>query len=158
MFSRTKIILVLILSYDWSRLDGVLAILTFVDHSLSLIISFLDSQASFALTTTNTCSLKLQALYSQATPWGWPDGLEHNCRIHLQEFSQTSFLQGSTKVYKKATQASEALLPYFKESKGTQGSIAAFLQDSPSKNFFPMSRLTQKRRKVSTNELPTRRV
>ncbi len=59
----------------------MLAILTFVDHSLSLIISFLDSQASFALTTTNTCSLKLHALYSWATPWGWPDGLEHtHCR------------------------------------------------------------------------------
>ncbi len=75
MLSRTKIILVLILSYDWSRLNGVLAILTFVDHSLSLIISFLDSQASFALITTNTCSLKSQAPYSRATPWGWPYGL-----------------------------------------------------------------------------------
>ncbi len=77
MLSRTKIILVLILSYDWSRLNGLLAILTFVDHSLGSLISFLDSQASFALTTTNTCSLNLQALYSRLTPWGWPDGLEH---------------------------------------------------------------------------------
>ncbi len=77
---------------------------------------------------------------------------------YIQEFLQTSFLRGSTKVYKKATQATEALQPYFKESKGTQGSVVAFLQDSPSKNFFPMSRLTQERRKVSTNELPTRRV
>ncbi len=150
MLSRTKIILVLILSYSWSRLNGVLAILTFVDHSLSLIISFLDSQASFALITTNACSLKSQALYSQATPWGWPDGLEHNSRIPLykssiqeflqtsfiQEFLQTSFLQGSTKVYKKATQALEALQPYFKESKGTQGPVVALLQDLPSKIFF----------------------
>jgi hypothetical protein len=29
----------------------------FVDHSLNLIISFLDSQASLVITTTNTCSL-----------------------------------------------------------------------------------------------------
>ncbi len=162
MLSRTKIILVLILSYNWSRLNGVFMILTFVDHSLSLIISFLDSQASFAI-TTNTCSLKSQAPYSRATPWGWPDGLEHNSRIPLynssiEEFLRTSLLQGSTKVYKKATQASEALQPYFKESEGTQSSVAALLQDSPLKNFFPTSRLTQERRKVSTNELPTRRV
>jgi hypothetical protein len=67
-------------------------------------------------------------------------------------------LQGSTKVYKKATQALEALQPYFLESEDTQGSIAAFVQDLPSKNFFPTSRLTQERRKVSTDELPTRRV
>ena len=98
MLSTTKIILVLILSYDWSRLNGMLAIFTFVDHSLSLIISFLDSQASFALTTTNTCSLKLQALYSQATPWGWTDGLEHNSRIHLcKSFYEQVFLRGSTR-------------------------------------------------------------
>ncbi len=102
MLSRTKIILVLLLSYKWSRLNGVLVILTFVDHFLSLIISFLDSQASFALTTTNTCSLKLQALYSWATPWGWPDGLEHNSRIpwtsHLyKSFYEQVFLRGSTR-------------------------------------------------------------
>ncbi len=57
MLSRTKIILVLILSYNWSRLNGVLAILTFVDHSLSLIISFLDHQPLLVVATTNTCSL-----------------------------------------------------------------------------------------------------
>ncbi len=104
MLSRTKIVLVLILSYDWSRLNGVLAILTFVDHSLSLIvlISFLDSQASFALITTNTCSLKLQAPYSQATPWGWPYGLAHNSRIHLyKSFYEQVFLRGSTRMLLK---------------------------------------------------------
>ncbi len=149
MLSRTKITLVLILSYNWSRLNDVLTILTFVDHSLSLIISFLDLQASFALTTTNTCSLKSQALYSQATPWGWPDGLEHNSRIPLyKSFYEQVFLRGSTKVYDKASQASEALHPYFKEGGGIQGSVAAFLQDSPSKIFFPTSRLTQERRKI----------
>ncbi len=84
------------MSYNGSRLNGVLAILTFVDHSLSLIISFLDSQASFALTTTNTCSLKSQAPYSQATSWGWPYGLAHNSRIHLyKSFYEQVFLQGS---------------------------------------------------------------
>jgi hypothetical protein len=35
----------------------VLAILTFVDHSLSLIISFLDHQPLLVVATTNTCSL-----------------------------------------------------------------------------------------------------
>ncbi len=154
MLPRTKIILVLILSYNWSRLNGVLAILNFC-RSLSKshnLISFMNSQASFALTTTNTCSLKLQALYSRATPWGWPDGLEHNSRIPLykssiQEFLQTSFLWGSTKVYKKATQASELLQPYFKESKGTQGSVAVFLQDSLSKKFFPYESFNARKKK-----------
>ncbi len=43
---------------------------------------------------------------------------------------------------------SEALQPYFKESKGIQASVAEFFPDSPSKIFFPTSRLTQERRKV----------
>ncbi len=45
MLSRTKIVLVLILSYNWSRLNGVLAILAFVDNSLNLIIFFLYHQS-----------------------------------------------------------------------------------------------------------------
>jgi hypothetical protein len=53
---------------------------------------------------------------------------------------------------------SEALQPYFKESEGIQASVAAFLQDLLSKNFFPTSRLMQERRKIGTDELPTRRV
>jgi hypothetical protein len=57
-----------------------------------------------------------------------------------------------TRFNKNVTQASEALQPYFKEGKGIQGSVAAFLQDLPSKNFFPTSRLMQERRKVSTDE------
>jgi hypothetical protein len=56
--------------------------------------------------------------------------------------------QVTTRVYKNVLQASEALQPYFKESKGIQASVAAFLQDLPSKNFFPMSRLKQERRKI----------
>ncbi len=66
--------------------------------------------------------------------------------------------QVTTRVYKNALQASEALQPYFKESKGIQASVAAFLQDFPSKNLFPMSSLKQERRKFSTDKLPTRRV
>ncbi len=56
--------------------------------------------------------------------------------------------QGSTSVYKNVPQALEVLQPYFKEGGGIQGSVAAFLQDSPSKIFFPTSHLTQERRKV----------
>jgi hypothetical protein len=56
--------------------------------------------------------------------------------------------QGSTRVHNNVPQASEALQPYFKESKGIQGSIAEFLQDWPSKFFFPTSHLTQERRKI----------
>ncbi len=56
--------------------------------------------------------------------------------------------QGSTRVHKNVPQASEALQPYFKESGGIQGSVVAFLQDSPSKILFPKSSLTQERRKV----------
>jgi hypothetical protein len=63
-------------------------------------------------------------------------------------YEQVFYEQGSTRVYKNVPQALEALQPYFKESKGIQGSIAAFLQDSPLKNFVPASCLTQERRKV----------
>ncbi len=48
--------------------------------------------------------------------------------------------------------------PTSRKSRGIQGSVAAFLEDSPSKNFFPTSRFTQERRKVSTDKLTTRRV
>jgi hypothetical protein len=112
MLSRTKIILVLILSYNWSRLNGVLAILTFVDHSLSLIMSFLDSQASFAITTNNTCSLKSQAPYSQATPWGWPDSLEHNSRIHLyKSFYEQVFYEIQQKSTRKPLKRRKRYIP-----------------------------------------------
>ncbi len=62
------------------------------------------------------------------SPWGWPDGLVHNSRIPADNFSTDKFstnkfftnkvLQVTTRVYKNALQASEALQPYFKESKG----------------------------------------
>jgi hypothetical protein len=52
-------------------------------------------------------------------------------------YAQVFYEQGSTRVYKNVSQASEALHPYFKESEGIQASVAAFLQDSPSKIFFP---------------------
>ncbi len=65
-----------------------------------------------------------------------------------KSFYEQIFLQGSTMVYKNATQALEALQPHFKESKGIQASVVAFWQDLPSKNFFPTSRLMQERRKV----------
>ncbi len=63
-------------------------------------------------------------------------------------YEQVFYKQSSTRVYKNVLQASEALQPYFKESGGIQGSGVAFLQDSPSKIFFPTSRLTQERRKI----------
>ena len=58
------------------------------------------------------------------------------------------FFTRFNKVYKKATQASEALQPYFKESKGTQGSVAAFLQDSPSKKFFSYELLNSRKQRT----------
>jgi hypothetical protein len=64
-------------------------------------------------------------------------------------YEQGFFLeQGSTRFHKNVPQASEALQPYFKESKGIQGSVVAFLQDLPSKIFFPTSCLTQEGEKV----------
>ncbi len=63
-------------------------------------------------------------------------------------YKQVFFKQGSMRVSKNVPQALEALQPYFKESEGIQGSAVVFLQDSPSKNFFPTSPLTQERRKV----------
>ncbi len=51
-------------------------------------------------------------------------------------YEQVFYEQGSTRVDKNILQASEVLQPYFKESEGIQGSVAVFLQDSPSKIFF----------------------
>ncbi len=57
--------------------------------------------------------------------------------------------QVTTRVYKNALQALEALQPYFKESKGIcrtslrRGILTRFAI----KEFFPMSRLTQKIKK-----------
>ncbi len=76
MLSRTKIILVLIVSYDWSRLNGVLEILTFVDHSLSLIISFLDHQPLLILTTLILVASCRKLLNPCLSTWGWPSGLD----------------------------------------------------------------------------------
>ncbi len=44
-------------------------------------------------------------------------------------YEQVFYEQGSTRVYENVFQVSEALQPYFKESKGIQGSAAAFFQD-----------------------------
>jgi hypothetical protein len=63
-------------------------------------------------------------------------------------YEQVFYEQGSMRVSKNIPQALEALQPYFKESEGIQGSFLAFLQDLPSKFFFPTSRLTQERKKV----------
>ncbi len=51
-------------------------------------------------------------------------------------YEQVFYEQGSTRVYENVFQALEVLQAYFKESEGIQGSIVAFLQDLPSKNFF----------------------
>ncbi len=51
-------------------------------------------------------------------------------------YEQVFYEQGFTRVYKSALQALEVLQPYFKESEGIQASVAAFLQDLPSKDFF----------------------
>ncbi len=48
---------------------------------------------------------------------------------------------------KKATQALEALQLYFKEGEGIQGSVAAFLQDSPSKIFFSYESFNARKKK-----------
>jgi hypothetical protein len=63
-------------------------------------------------------------------------------------YEQVIYKQGSTRVDKNAIQASEELQPYLKESEDIQASVAAFLQDSPSKNFFPTSCLMQERWKI----------
>jgi hypothetical protein len=69
-------------------------------------------------------------------------------RASTNKFFMNKVPQVTTRVYKNAIQASEALQPYFKESEGIQASVAAFLQNLPSKNFFPTSRLKQERRKI----------
>ncbi len=57
-------------------------------------------------------------LEPRVSPWGWPDGLVHNSRISTNKFFTNKVLQVTTRVYKNALQASEALQPYFKESEG----------------------------------------
>ncbi len=68
--------------------------------------------------------------------------------FYEQVFFTNKVLQVTKRVYKNVFQASETLQPYFKESEGIQASVTAFLQDLPSKNIFPTSRLTQERRKI----------
>ena len=65
--------------------------------------------------------------------------------------------QDSTRVHKNVPQASEGLQPYFKESEGIQASVAAFLLDSPLKNFFLWVVWHKKEEKLSTDELPTQK-
>ena len=67
-------------------------------------------------------------------------------------YEQVFYKQGSTRVYENVFQASEALQPYFKESEGTQGSVAAFLQDLPSKDFFSYESFHARKKK---NWVPT---
>jgi hypothetical protein len=78
--------------------------------------------------------------------------------FYKQFFFTNKVPQVTMRVHKNVPQSSEALQPYFKESKGIQASVTAFLQDLPSKYFFPTICLMQERRKNSTKELPTRRV
>jgi hypothetical protein len=149
MLSRTKIILVSILSYNWSRLNDVLVILTFVDNSLSLIIFFLNSQASFALTITNTCSLKLQAPNSRATPWGWPDGLEHNSRIPLYKSSyEQVFYKVQQKSTRKPLKRRKRYIPISRKVGVFKAQSLHSYKICRWRNFFPTSCLTQERRKV----------
>jgi hypothetical protein len=64
-----------------------------------------------------------------------------------KSFYEQVFLRGLTIVYKNDTQASEALQPYFKESKGIQASNGAFWQDSPSKKFFSYESFNARKKK-----------
>jgi hypothetical protein len=48
---------------------------------------------------------------------------------------------------KNATQVLEVLQPYFKEGEGIQGSVAAFLQDLPSKKFFSYELFNARKKK-----------
>jgi hypothetical protein len=63
----------------------------------------------------------------------------------IQEFLRTSFLRGSTKVYKKASQASEAPQPYFKEGGGIQGS--GILTRFAVKEFFSYESFNARKKK-----------
>jgi hypothetical protein len=63
-------------------------------------------------------------------------------------YKQVFYEQDSTRVYKNTLQASEVLQPYFKESKGIRASVAAFLQDLPSKIFFYKSFNARKKKNL----------
>ncbi len=65
-----------------------------------------------------------------------------------KSFYEQVFYEVQQESRRNVFQALEVLRPYFKESKVIQASIAAFLQDWPSKIYFPTSRLTQERRKI----------
>ncbi len=68
--------------------------------------------------------------------------------FYKQVFFMSKVPQVTTRVYKNVLQALEALQPYFKESEGIQASVAAFLQDSPSKNFSYKSFNTRKKKNL----------
>ncbi len=77
-------------------------------------------------------------LDSCVSPWGWPDGLVHNSRILRTSFFRNKVPQVTTRIYKNALQASEALQPYFKESKGISCTSlrCGFLTRFAVKEFF----------------------
>jgi hypothetical protein len=57
--------------------------------------------------------------------------------LYKSFYEQVFFLeQGSTRVHKNVPQASEALQPYFKEGRGIQGSVVAFLKSFAVKEFL----------------------
>ncbi len=53
-----------------------------------------------------------------------------------KSFYEQAFYEVQQESRRNTSQAPEALQPYFKESEGIQASVAEFLQDFPSKNFF----------------------
>ncbi len=69
-------------------------------------------------------------------------------------YKQVFYKQGSMRVSKNIPQASEVLQPYFKESKGIQASVMAFLQDLPSKVFsYELFNARKKKNLVPTSYL-----
>jgi hypothetical protein len=82
----------------------------------------LDQQASLVLTTPNTCASTQHALRASCVSLRLAQWPSTQFRIPADKFSMNKFfankvLQVTMRVYKNALQASEALQPYFKESK-----------------------------------------
>ncbi len=65
-----------------------------------------------------------------------------------KSFYEQVFYEVQQESIRNTFQASEALRPYFKESKGIQASVATFLQDSPSKNFFSYKSFNTRKKKI----------
>ncbi len=91
----------------------------------------------------------MQAPYSRLTPWGWPDGLEHNSRIPLyKSFYEQVFYEVQQKSTRKPLKRWKCYIPNSRKAGVFKAPSRHSYKICCWRNFFPTSRLTQERRKI----------